>query len=117
MQLLLDDLLSIQNSKGTKSTYLHSTLYVTDGDYGLYAISAFVNRHTITIGTTNAGPPLLSGPSPIAYKVHFISNRENYPICNLRNIKFDILSILSKNWIIGKLLNYYKIECKFSCNF
>ncbi|VDN59955.1 unnamed protein product [Dracunculus medinensis] len=117
MQLLLDDLLSIQNSKGTKSTYLHSTLYVTDGDYGLYAISAFVNRHTITIGTTNAGPPLLSGPSPIAYKVHFISNRENYPICNLRNIKFDILSILSKNWIIGKLLNYYKIECKFSCKF
>uniref|UniRef100_A0A915PLR1 non-specific serine/threonine protein kinase n=1 Tax=Setaria digitata TaxID=48799 RepID=A0A915PLR1_9BILA len=53
-------------SMETTSPNLFQTLYVGESTYGLFALSAFVNSHTITVVPKYLGPPLLEGPTPIA---------------------------------------------------
>uniref|UniRef100_A0A1I7WY24 Uncharacterized protein n=1 Tax=Heterorhabditis bacteriophora TaxID=37862 RepID=A0A1I7WY24_HETBA len=62
------DVLKEGSASTTKNT-LFPTLYVGESAYGLYAIAAFVDKHTITYGPKYLGPPLLEGPSPIALSV------------------------------------------------
>lgn len=67
-------------SESPADATLFPTLYVGETSFGLYAINAFVDQHTITYAPKYLGPPLLEGPSPIAISVSCVpSSFEQLP--------------------------------------
>ncbi|CAI4232049.1 unnamed protein product [Auanema sp. JU1783] len=66
------------------------SLYVGETVFGLYAVSSYVDEHTITFAPKYLGPPLLEGPSPIALsdddKLKFVPPRR--PIVNSPTITY-----------------------------
>ncbi|CAG9530018.1 unnamed protein product [Cercopithifilaria johnstoni] len=95
IQAWIDDVHQARSVEAT-SRNLFQTLYVGESIYGLFALPAFVDSHTITVVPKYLGPPLLEGPTPIAVENDVLKTQSSSSTRRVALINLDIAKITHK---------------------